>query len=157
MMQSGTTRNLTGVWGSSPTDVFAIGGNGTILHFDGRHWTRMSVPGEPDLISIWGSSGRDVHAVGDRGVILHFDGQTWTALPSGVTTKPHRNLGQFRARHFRRRVPRRHPAQGSPALLTRVWGTGPQDVYAVGFDGVLLHYEGKSWASRRCRVEPRKD
>jgi len=27
-----------------------------------------------------------------------------------------------------------------------VWCSGPNDVYASGFDGVLLHYDGKAWA-----------
>jgi LPXTG-motif cell wall-anchored protein len=32
-MTSGTTQNLYGVWGGSESDVFAVGYNGTILHF----------------------------------------------------------------------------------------------------------------------------
>jgi hypothetical protein len=31
VQDSGTTKCLSGVWGSSPTDVFAVGYNGTIL------------------------------------------------------------------------------------------------------------------------------
>jgi hypothetical protein len=34
-MTSGTTNDLNGVWGSSSSDVFAVGYNGTILHYDG--------------------------------------------------------------------------------------------------------------------------
>ena len=32
-MDSGTTENLNDVWGSSGADVFAVGANGTILHY----------------------------------------------------------------------------------------------------------------------------
>ena len=32
-MNGGTTSFLTGVWGSSGTDVFAVGDFGTILHY----------------------------------------------------------------------------------------------------------------------------
>jgi hypothetical protein len=38
-MDSGTTEDLYGVWGSSASDVFAVGWNGTILHYDGSTWT----------------------------------------------------------------------------------------------------------------------
>ncbi len=33
---------LYGIWGSSMTDVFAVGGNGAIQHFDGTSWHAMS-------------------------------------------------------------------------------------------------------------------
>ena len=39
---SGTGLTLYGVWGASPTDVFAVGENGTILHYDGSSWESMS-------------------------------------------------------------------------------------------------------------------
>ena len=33
---------LDGVWGSSATDVFAVGDSGTILHYNGSAWSAMS-------------------------------------------------------------------------------------------------------------------
>jgi hypothetical protein len=33
---------LNDVWGSSGTDVFAVGTCGTILHYDGQSWTVMN-------------------------------------------------------------------------------------------------------------------
>ncbi|MFC1926945.1 hypothetical protein ACFLWV_04270, partial [Chloroflexota bacterium] len=41
-MTSGTLDDLWGVWGSSSTDVFAVGDNGTILQYDGSDWTPMT-------------------------------------------------------------------------------------------------------------------
>jgi hypothetical protein len=35
LMPSGTAEDLRGVWGSAPEDVFAVGLEGTILHFGG--------------------------------------------------------------------------------------------------------------------------
>jgi hypothetical protein len=40
-MESGTTATLYGVWGSTGTDVFAVGTVGSILHYDGSIWTEM--------------------------------------------------------------------------------------------------------------------
>ncbi len=40
-MESGTTATLYGVWGSTGSAVFAVGTDGTILHYDGSIWTEM--------------------------------------------------------------------------------------------------------------------
>ena len=44
-MESGVTEySVKGIWGSSATDVFAVGAQETILHFDGNQqgiWTAM--------------------------------------------------------------------------------------------------------------------
>ena len=37
-------------------------------------------------------------------------------------------------------------APGKPNFLTRVWGSGPNAVYASGFEGVFLRHDGKAWA-----------
>jgi hypothetical protein len=40
-MASGTTNFLRGVWGSSSSDIFAVGWVETILHYDGHKWIPM--------------------------------------------------------------------------------------------------------------------
>ena len=63
-MISGTTNNLNGVWGSSGSDVFAVGNGGNILHYDGTTWSRME---SPRIISMaCGGIGEDVFAVGGQ-------------------------------------------------------------------------------------------
>jgi len=78
---------LRGVWGSSPSDVFAAGSGG-ILHYDGTSWTPMEGTGWLNS-SVWGSSASDVFAVGKdddlAGVMLHYDGSSWASITSGTT------------------------------------------------------------------------
>jgi hypothetical protein len=66
--------SLLGVWGSSGSDVFAVGGSGTILHYDGSSWSSMSSGTSNHLGGVWGSSGSDVFAVGEGGTVLHYSG-----------------------------------------------------------------------------------
>jgi hypothetical protein len=40
-MTSGTTEVLMGVWGSTGTDVYAVGDKGTIIHYDGTQWSEV--------------------------------------------------------------------------------------------------------------------
>lgn len=68
------------MWGTSPSDVYAVGFRGTILHYDGTGWSSM-VSGTPwELWDVWGTSATDVYAVGYLGTILHYDGTVWSDL-----------------------------------------------------------------------------
>jgi hypothetical protein len=115
---------LFAVWGSNSGDVFAVGGAGTILHYDGMDWTPMVWGAGFGLEGVWGSSGADVYAVGGfdgfglaLGKILHFDGDCWREVYS---TEEY----QF----------------------TDVWGSSGDNVYAAtSGDGGILHYDGTSW------------
>ena len=82
---SGTRGYLRDVWGSSPTDVFAIGRTcesaacGTVMHYDGTRWSVMPTPSVPGaLLGVWAASASDVFAVGEGGTILHYDGSLST-------------------------------------------------------------------------------
>jgi hypothetical protein len=121
-MDSGTTEDILGVWGSSGTDVFAVGYEGTILHYDGTAWTSMPSGTTNWLSGVWGTSGSDVYAVGglgynDHQVILYFDGSSWALMLDEPDTFP----------------------------LSGVWGTSGSNVYAVGRNQIL-HYDGIDWA-----------
>ena len=116
---SGTGNTLIADWGNSGTDVFAVGQNGTILHYNGTGWTTQ-LAGTPNaLLADWGSAAGDVFAVGEFGTILHYDGTRWSVQTSGTTN-----------------------------LLNGVWGSSASDVFAVGDGGTILHYNGTSWAAQ---------
>ena len=137
---SGTNVSLDGVWGSSGSDVFAVGSAadgsgryGTILHYNGNNWSPMTIPPtefEYHLTGIWGSSGSDVYAVGSIGtfgppdgfITLHYDGSNW---------------------NFTTII----PPDGSMSMLNGIWGSSAGDVFAVGnnlkmYSGFILYYSG---------------
>jgi hypothetical protein len=81
-MTSGTKRLLRGVWGSSTSDVFAVGPGVTIIHYDGSTWSLMTSDTTEHLNSVWGSSSSDVFTVGgyDEMRISHYDGRKWRSM-----------------------------------------------------------------------------
>jgi hypothetical protein len=117
-MGSSTTEELNGVWSSSPSDVFAVGSAGTILHYDGSAWNSMTSNTTNNLYSIWGNSSSDVFAVGSAGTILHYNGSAWNSITSNTTYD-----------------------------LNGVWGNSTSDIFAVGSTGTILHYDGSAWNS----------
>jgi len=86
---------LTAVWGSGPTDVWAGGSGGTMLHWDGAAWVPTVLTAASGLAvkntfhAVWGSGPNDVWAASATNVIFHTDGfengtGTWTLVPSAT-------------------------------------------------------------------------
>jgi len=61
-MTNGETPYLINVWGSSETDVYAVGQYGTLLFYNGNKWSSIQSGTANDLFDIWGTSGREIFA-----------------------------------------------------------------------------------------------
>jgi len=125
---------LSALWGSSATDVWAAGADGSLTHFDGRDWVPAiegGGEGTSPLFALWGSGPADVWAAGEA--ILRWDGKAWNPLPSP-----------------------------SSLWIRGVWGSGPQDVWLVAGaapfaevgGGEILHWDGKALGSALKTHEP---
>lgn len=110
---------LRGVWAASTTSWYAVGRQGTILHYDGSAWKVMQSPTRLDLWAVWGSSDRNVYAVGDQGVILRYDGTNWQIIRKGSGT--------------------------SADNLISIWGLSENLVFVGGY-GRVLKYDGSQWS-----------
>ena len=130
------------IWGTSTTDIYGAGDSGLILHYDGAICQEMDSGTDEILRGIWGSSAQDIYAVGGDGLtgfsgILHFDGQNWEELTIPNVVQQFSEL----------------------VIYFGVWGTGPDNVFVAGFNGidfdkgarpskyrgVTLHYNGLRW------------
>ena len=166
---------LLSVWGTGPDDVWTVGSRGasetevSILHYDGSSWQSMptgahvdtlwwihgfkdgprfiggeegtiiqhengvfsvmETPGTGTVFGIWGANKDDLWAVGggvlsgQSAFIWHFDGVSWSDapdLPQSVTSLP---------------------------VINKVWGTAPDDVWFVGAQGVILHFDGSAFTT----------
>ena len=127
---------LTDVWASSANDIYTVGALGRIWHFDGEDWARMPVEGEGftyQLVAVWGTKSGEMFAVGSdwdpresrsqsQFLILHYDGSTWKRM-GGLPEIPG-------SEHWYQRA------------LFGIWASSPDDVFAVGSYGTILHYDG---------------
>lgn len=82
---------LLALGGSGPTDVVAVGADGTagaIFEYDGTSWTRATLPVTTPPIGIlkdvWVDDAQTAWAVGNQGVILRRDGATWSVSQAPV-------------------------------------------------------------------------
>ena len=76
---------LNTVWGSSGSDVYVVGNEGRILHYDGIAWSPMESGTTNNLSAVWGNAADAVFVVGDDGMILRYDGADWSPMVSGTS------------------------------------------------------------------------
>ena len=158
----GTTATLTSNWGTSSRDMWAVGEQGTALHYDGARVLPVETGVPHALSNVWGTAPDDVWAVGTSGAVLHWDGAAWTLLPSGTSATLHRVFSRARddawiagdgvLLHASRSgvtlvTPEGVPPSGS---FIDIDGVAPDDLWAVGRvgnDGAFVtHCDGKVWS-----------
>jgi photosystem II stability/assembly factor-like uncharacterized protein len=120
--------SLKGLWGSSDSNIFAVGASGRIMRYNGSAWSVQTTPRTETLRGVWGSSATDVWAVGDTFSSSHTDYYTLLHTTNGGTNWTNYSM------------------TGSQNLYG-VWGTSASAVYAVGAGGTILYYNGTSWSS----------
>ena len=76
---------LHSVWGASSADVFAVGDGGTIIHYNGKSWSKMNSGTTNDLAGVWGTSADDIFAVGAHGTMLYYNGNSWRSVADNNT------------------------------------------------------------------------
>jgi len=81
-----TAWTLRGLHAVSPTNIFAVGDDGVVVHYDGTSWTEMESATTEDLYSVWAASSTDVFAVGASGTVVYYNGSFWTPVRSDETT-----------------------------------------------------------------------
>ena len=111
-----TTGSLERIAGSGPHDVWVVGTDTTVQHFDGTSWTPIAVPGTVHR-ALWVNSPTDVWLSGFHSPALHWDGTAFTEKP---------------------------PAWPLPSGASAIWSNGPNDAWVAG-DTTVVHWDGEAW------------
>lgn len=117
-MSSGVTEDLHDIWGSSGSDIFAIGQN-SIFHYNGDSWSVMTEEYSSSNRQIWGSAADNVYVTQDWGEMLYYAGSNW-GYYTGIDYPPEKGC---------------------------IWGSCADDIY-VGDPSACecVHYNGETWS-----------
>lgn len=146
-----TTNALFDLWATGASSMWAVGNNGTVLHYDGTTWTVTSSGLTANLRAVWGASDSDLWASAVNGEMFHYDGVSWTPVPSGTTRNLHGLWGSGASDVFA--VGESGAAihwdggewEWETSNLRAVWGTGPTNLWVVGFEGSIMRGNGSTW------------
>jgi hypothetical protein len=107
----GSTPDLNAIWGSGSKDIWTVGGNGAIYHWDGN-WLALVGPTNGNFTAVSGCGPSDVWAMAGSAGAFHWDGKVWSSIPLGTSQ-----------------------------TIGGVWCGGPHDVWAVGAGETILHWQ----------------
>ena len=150
-----TMDDLNGLWGTGPDNVWAVGDRDTFLRWSGVIFQTFPQNGTVNLRAVWGTSATEVYAVGDRGRVRRYDGFNWrpevSKTANDLFTITGLGTGVFAAGEggtFVRRPDSEWLLETSRRLntLQGVWGTAPDEMWAVGELGTILSWNGTAWS-----------
>ena len=101
-----TGAHLHDLDGTGAADVWLVGPEGRVEHFDGTSWTAQTPFTTKNLSAVTAIAAADVWAGADDGTLFHFDGSSWTE--------------------------RFDPAL---VRVRRIWAPGADDVWVLGDTG----------------------
>lgn len=142
------------VHGTSASEVYVVGDN-VVMRFDGTSWSREQAGSHPfravfaGAASVWAAAADGVvyrrqagswvnwHSVGGRLAGI------WAAADDSAWVVGQENDGSSLMTLVDRNGSNRVPVPGKGLLA--IAGTSANDVWAVGEEGLVLHYDGASW------------
>jgi len=87
--------DLTGLAGLNERDVYCVGGQGAVLHFDGQQVRLLEVPTTRTLICAAALDAQHLCIGGNSGTLLFGNQHGWRLIPTG-TLEPIFSLAQYR-------------------------------------------------------------
>jgi hypothetical protein len=155
-----TANVLQAVFGTSASDIWAVGQSGTLTRWNGSSWSLSSQSGSFSsfLYGLWGASASNLWAVGTDGTILNWNSVNWSSRTVGAqhlyavwgaNAADSWAVGQTnRILHWDNINWTASPQSGTFGArdLFGVWGSSPGDVWAVGTGGLIVHYNGTAWS-----------
>ena len=126
-----STKTLNAIWGTSPSDVYAVGDTGTILHYNGTDWSAEPSNTTGQLLSIWGSSPANIYVVGNE--------ETGVNRATLLRKKTIGTIWEFEeAVDYITQAPFDYN-------LTTVWGLSASKVYVSDVFGDPYVFDGTGW------------
>lgn len=167
--------SINKIWGTSSNDIYVVGNNGNIAHWDGSNWKKIESGTDVDLVDIWGSpDGNTIWVCGNEDfkptILLKIENQqaellyssrdnlfsydfnrlsgnfrsVWTDSDNFLYILTSYDLYRAKNEDLTKPTALWRNADNQIATL-RARGLGSNDIFTVGNEGLLCHYNGVSW------------
>ena len=166
------------MWGSGDNDLYVVGNNGNIAHYNGSSWTKIQSGTNIEIQDIWGvnnagSPQRQVFCIASD-KYQSIDKKVYSIKNNNVTEISNEGLPWslssiwFNNKHkcyivgdgiFTKDLSSSNSWQNitlgiTPYYTHAIRGTGLNDIVVGGSFGELLHFDGSTWYSYKGRELP---
>lgn len=86
------TAGFEDIDGFNVNDIYCVGGEGDVWHFDGSRWEKIPFPSTLDLYSVCCAGDGKVYISGYRGTTFRGRGQEWEQIHAGKMTLPFKDM-----------------------------------------------------------------
>jgi len=154
LFRKGFFTSINGIWGNSTNNIYAVGENGALLHYNGTIWEKATTELSSHLNAIWGLSSDNILAVGNNGTIIHYNGSSWSVLPV-QTQYDLQDVWGIENQFFivgNNGILLNFQNSGlteittdNATTLNAIWGTSVNNIYAAGNNGLIMRFDGQKW------------
>jgi hypothetical protein len=167
-VDAGAAYSLHSIHGVAANDIWAVGDNNAILHYDGANWSvrPVTLEGGPAYISgfsVFAHAANDVWIGGSSGTpLIRWTGAGWVAEPivtdsglafmtaNAVWVAPNGDVFVSGSDGVVSSMLRRAGATWTKTIAPTgsypsIWGSSASDVWAVGSNGQMMHFDGASF------------
>ena len=118
VMDAGTKHNLWGLKAAHDgLSLYACGDAGTVLHCRNQQWHALPAVSEAAVHCLWDAGDGGLYAGGQMGQIFRYHQGAWTLAYDLFLD----------------------------VTILDIWGSSPDSIYAVGDEGLVLHWNGVDW------------
>ena len=166
--------SINKIWGTDSNNLYAVGGAGSIAHYDGSRWQKIESGTELDVYDIFGvedpvSGSQEIYAVAAKQFVT-FDKYIFNVTPEGVSAVSDSGIpyslhgvwfkeggpyyvvgsGMYTKRDLAKPGAWKwlHPTV-TPYYTYAIRGNAINDIFVCGSFGELLHFNGSTWRSYR--------
>lgn len=148
---------LRGIWGNAPNDVWAVGDQGTIIHWDGIEWNKTNLGITTKITAIWGKSSNEIYLVpisGVRSSFYKFNGSEWNKIYDDIgifsTTlwsalSGNLIIGGTSLLEYDGSSLQQVYIPGRTRGIVKVRGSNINNIFTAGDFGEITHFNGISW------------
>jgi len=157
-----TVYALRAIWGNAPDDVWAVGDNGTIIHWDGVEWRKEIIDpsySQYKFTDVWGFNENEIYVAGriyqDEAALIKYNGSNWetvirnSSLAAFATVwGPYSNLIyfiEFNNYAIVNGTTTQFNLPGRLSGVVKIRGSGSNNVFTVGHFGKMFHFNGLVW------------
>ncbi len=152
--EEGDAKLLTSIHGLTDSDIYTVGFNGIILHYDGMNWTQVQSPTNVGIQRVLCVSNDEIYICGNANGLYRGNRRQWAALTEADERITFWDMAAFKGRVYACTKKELFVINGNSVEKVEIPVKGPLGFYRMDSDQdelwtcgneCLLQFDGENW------------